>query len=1808
PYVLTFTPATGQCAAPATVTVTVNPPTVPVLMPGTVCQTDPPFDLTALQDPAFPTGTWTGPGVSGNFFNPAGQSGSVSLIFTASGACVLPASTTITVNDPAMPALGTDAICDDNGLYDLTTLLDPNYPGGTWSGPGVTGNFFDPAGQSGNVTLTFTPSDNCVLITTTTITVNIAATPVLGTDDICENNGLYDLTQLEDSAYPGGTWSGPGVAANMFDPAGQSGAITLTYDAGQNCVQSAMTTITVQAVETPALDSDAICEDNGLYDLTTLQDPAYPTGTWSGPGVTGNFFDPAGQSGNVTLTFTSDQNCVEPATTTLTIQTIATPSLGTDQICENNGLYDLTQLLDPNYPNGTWSGPGVTGNFFDPAGQSGSVVIDFLSNENCVADASTTIEILTPTMPVLAQDTICENNGLYDLTALSDPLFPTGTWSGPGVTGNFFDPTGQSGTVTLTFASDQNCVEPATTDILVLASPTPALDSAQVCQSAGIFDLTALLDPAFPTGIWSGTGVTGNQFDPTGLSGTFVLTFTSDQNCVEPATTSIKVDTILTPQLNAADLCADAGIFDLTTLEDPAFPGGTWSGAGVSGTQFDPTGLSGTITLTYTPPGDCADAATTSIALHSPPGFTDFSENCMPGDPTFTISFTLTGGDSSTYTVNGTPVSGNMFVSPPIPNGTAYQFDIDDQFQCGPVVLSGSYNCDCTTNAGTMNFANTPIQVCDGNGFSVVHNENETLDPDDLLLFILHDLPGSTLGNIFATSDTTAFDFPSGIVFGQTYYVSAVAGMDDGTGQIDFTDGCLSVTPGVPVSFYQLDATLSGGGDICAGDCQTLNVSFTGAPPFELVYAVESGQGLFQDTLQAGSNMATITICPTDFGITDDTLFVYPLSLNDINCDNFTQSNIRQTIVVHPLPVSNLEPVLCPDDTLVVNGNPYHAGNPSGTEVFPNAGAFGCDSTVNIQLDFYGVAETTIRDSLCAGEVVVIHGTAYDQSNPSGTEILAGASANGCDSTIFVDLTFFPTPETTLDTTLCETGAIVINGTVYDISNPSGTEVFSGGSWHGCDSTVLVQLSFYPPVTFNFQQTICEEDTVYVNGQAYHKNHPSGTEILTGAAQNGCDSTVIVQLDFHPVPTFNFEAEVCPDAFFDINGTIYDINNPSGFETFENASYLGCDSIVQVSLTFFQPAISNLTSTLCTGSSIIVNGTVYDENNSTGVEILPNSSANGCDSTININLTFTSAVVFDLNATICEEDSIEVNGTVYNQSHPTGTETFENGSASGCDSVVNITLSFYASAEFFLNDSICEGSEILVNGTVYSADNQTGTEVLDGAAFNGCDSIIYVDLTVLPVPVFELTDTICPGDFVISGGSVYDINQPTGTETFPNGAANGCDSIVHIDLSFYPPAENIIAPTLCPGESILINGTVYDETNPTGFEILPGQSQHGCDSIISVNLKFHPPAEGVFTAELCEDESITINGTIYDQGNPAGTEIFPGGSFQGCDSVLQISLDFLPPATGFFTDTLIVGQTLVINGTVYDQNHPKGTEIFPNAAFNGCDSIVQIDLKFFEEISAVWTFDGPLCFGDQNGFIQIDTITGGVPGGYWVEFSGQPPVFYNQFPILFSDLSFGDYVVEIWDAAGQTTTLSASLPNPPQITVDLGPDQTVPLGGSITLLPQTNITPDSIQWTPADGLSCDNCFPVVAAPLLSTTYQLTLIDANGCSQSDEIDIFVQNVRTVYIPNVFSPNDDGVNDRFTVFAGNNVEEIVSLRIFGRWGEPFFIGQNFAPNDPAAGWDGTFNGEPLDPGVFVYFAVIRYKDGQTELFKGDVTLIK
>lgn len=627
-FTITFTPD-GSCNLPATIAVNVSPNTTPALtQPPLICSDDTALDLSLYDDDAF-TGVWSGTGVSGNSFDPAVSGiGTFTLTFTPNSPCSLPASFDVTVVLATKPQLTQpDTLCTTSLPLDLTLYDDDTFTG-TWSGPGLTGpTIFDPATTGAGVfVLVFFPDGLCQQLATLTVNVLPQGIPILITPpNLCNTDLPIDLTLYDDDTFAG-TWSGTGVSGNSFDPAlAGVGTFALTFTPTGLCNLPSSITITVNLAGQPVLITPPVlCTDSPLLDLTLYDDDAY-AGTWAGTGVSGNSFDPAAAGlGSHTLTFTPSGPCLQPATITINIEEKLTPSLtNPNPICVNELPIDLSQYDDDAFT-GVWSGAGVSGNSFDPAiSGSGTFTLTFTPTGLCNLPATIQIVVVALTTPnITTPILLCQNDPAFDLTTIADPAF-TGIWSGVGVSGTIFDPaiTGL-GSFDIVFTPNEFCAQPTTIQITVQPLWQPQLTQPNsLCQDDLPIDLNVLLEPGL-LGVWSGTGVSGNQFDPK-LSGTgsFTLTFTASNPptgvCPQAATIQIAVNPTETPILTQPPLiCSADGVIDLNQFADPMFTG-TWSGVGMlNGSEFDPLlSGNGSFTFTFTVGGNCGEPATIEITV-----------------------------------------------------------------------------------------------------------------------------------------------------------------------------------------------------------------------------------------------------------------------------------------------------------------------------------------------------------------------------------------------------------------------------------------------------------------------------------------------------------------------------------------------------------------------------------------------------------------------------------------------------------------------------------------------------------------------------------------------------------------------------------------------------------------------------------------------------------------------------------------------------------------------------------------------------------------------------------------------------------------------------------------------------------------------------------------------------------------------------------------------------------------------------------------------------------------------------------------
>ncbi len=305
-----------------------------------------------------------------------------------------------------------------------------------------------------------------------------------------------------------------------------------------------------------------------------------------------------------------------------------------------------------------------------------------------------------------------------------------------------------------------------------------------------------------------------------------------------------------------------------------------------------------------------------------------------------------------------------------------------------------------------------------------------------------------------------------------------------------------------------------------------------------------------------------------------------------------------------------------------------------------------------------------------------------------------------------------------------------------------------------------------------------------------------------------------------------------------------------------------------------------ITQTVCAGDSIVVNGVTYNSTVTGATETVNNIGPFGCDSTIVINLTVLSPIVDTLNQTITCGDSIVVNGTTYNTTTTGAVELFTNGSVMGCDStvVVNLTVNPKAGS---IDQTICDGDSIVVNGTVYNTTVTGATETFTNIGPMGCDSIVTINLTV-QAPVDATVTTAFPSITANAAGASYQwldcdnnlapipgANGQTFTAQVDGNYAvevtegscadtSACESIIGIgieelansNISVYP---NPVTTTLTIDLSKVSNGTSLIEIVSTEGKLVFKQT---VDSNTKLNIDVNEWSKGIYFVKVNGSDSI----------------------------------------------------------------------------------------------------------------------------------------------------------------------------------------------------------------------------------------------------------------------------------------------------------------------------------------------------------------
>lgn len=447
--------------------------------------------------------------------------------------------------------------------------------------------------------------------------------------------------------------------------------------------------------------------------------------------------------------------------------------------------------------------------------------------------------------------------------------------------------------------------------------------------------------------------------------------------------------------------------------------------------------------------------------------------------------------------------------------------------------------------------------------------------------------------------------------------------------------------------------------------------------------------------------------------------------------------------------------------------------------------------------------------------------------------------------------------------------------------------------------------------------------------------------------------------------------------------------------------------------------------------------------------------------------------------------------------------------------------------------------------------------------------------------------TICSGEEVTLGDSVW--NQ-IGTYEMHMPSVSGCDSVFQviisetdsIDLNAQVWFDVDHSGTITPADTLL-DGVEIDITGLT-----TGSYSTYLSSSASTSM-------GLFE----RDEFFITIDTFNLAGNYSPVLFETTVSDTSCGSALvEFLVESSCQAVSVIEfNSICSGDSILINGQWYFEDEIVFYSISDPVTF--CDSLFEIH---------VTTLEGP----DVSGVVDWNCV---LFGSIDLSISGNPPFsvsWNNGLPAEedVSGLQPGEYIATVIDSVGCSTQDTFTISDTGNLlSFHIEPSYIVQEGDSVLMEITGDVNTPGLQyqWIPATILSCDTCQSTYATPTGVTTVQITITDEDSCTYILTTIIEVIPTDDIFAPNVFTPNNDGINDVWKLSTKLETGNIHTLEIFDRWGNMVYKTDE-TPLNQLTGWDGKNKGKESQTGVYVYVAKVTLGDGRDVTLKGDITLVR
>lgn len=1647
---------------------------------------------------------------------------------------------------------------------------------------------------------------------------------------------LASSTTLQGSSPTSGVnylWAGPGITPanqNQQNPnVNQTGTYTLTVTNPVNgCTSTATATVTGDVTPpTASATGDTINCLQSTATINSSTNAPTPSYNWAGPGINAgnqNVANPnVTQPGNYTVTITNTGNgCTSTASATVIQDTdIPTANAGNDQLI--TCLQSSVTLNGSGNAGGApaqflWTGAGINaGNQNNPTPTVNTADTYILTVTNltngCFRKDTVVVtsNIVLPSVDagndqtltcVLTTVTIGGNN------SAQGPDY-SATWTGPGINAgnqNQYNPqVNTPGTYTLTISNAANGCSASETVVISQDIAAPAAsagpDQMLTCSSPNGIVLNGSGTPAGIAFLWSGPGIGANNQNlpnPTvTVPGDYTLQVTNPANgCTATDQATVTQDADV-PSANAGpDLVLNCTVnsVNINGSGSSSGPGITyqWSGPGISGanaTAQSPSNITvpGTYNLTVTNTNNNCFNTDVVVVLQdiTPPTASSGGNlilNCF-NNATDTLDASASStGPNFTYLWSGpgiTPANQNE-VKPVVTVPGVYtvvvtntdntctasaQATVTDDLTPPNAIAGPNQTIDCVTTSATLGGNSSS-----GPNFSYLWTGPGITPANATLAQPVVSLPGTYIIVVSnSTNGCTSSNFT--LVNTNAVYPTASAG----------TNGLLTCA--------QTSYVLDGSGSSSGANFQTQ----------------WSGPGI-----NAG-NQNQLTPSVTQPGI-------YILSITNTNnfCVSTDTVEVTQDIATPAAAAGQDWMLNCQTTNVTLDGSQSATGaNIAYLWTGPgiNAGNQNQQSPNVTQPGNYALLVTNTSNGCTAQDDVTVNQDIAQPTADAGASFTLTCAQNS----------------RAIDASASSVGTNFeylwqgpgINTSNFNVQNPvvadSGTyTLLVTNIVNFCTATAQVYVALdgdFPVANAGIDRTLtCAIDTLLLDGSqsqtgpgityswtgpgivAGQQNmmspliHASGayTLVVTNT-NNGCSKIDVVNVNEDYVPPI---ANAGPDQI------ITCANSTTGVPLNSSASSSGPDYAIQWSGPGITTANQNQPNPV-----VLVPGSYT---------LLITSNLNGCTSsdqvTVNQDQNLPTASAGTDQTLTCDVQSVTLDGSgsfapgggtiVYEWSGP--------GIAGNSSEVKpNVTVPGIYTLTIFIPTTGCQATD---NVEVF-LDNVAPVLTISTDTIT-CDA---------PQGTLSVTSSLPNTQFLWSGIGINPNNQSLATlqvgdpglytvvGTAPNGCTATATTIMAVDANFPEGAaegtelncfNNGVAQI---GGAVVTPGATHFWTGPGGFQsndLVVTVTQAGAYTFnivapngcvrpipVTVTQNFTKPQVNATVPQLlnCSITSVTIN--------TAGTSIGGNFTYQWTTSdgnIVSGANGLNPVADKAGTYKFVVSNNL-----------------------NGCKDSVTVQVINDPEVPTAFdlSVQNILCFGEDNGAVRVNNVVGGTPPFIFTFDGGATG---NQY----TNLTAGNYTIALVDANGCKLDTVVTITEPGELVVELGDDIEVQLGESATVLAQiANETPiESITWNYAPG--CDSlgtvpCLEFTYAPLESYRHVITVRDVNGCVVRDQVIVKVRKDRLIYVPNIFKPNsNDPLNSLLMIHGGTGVVKVHKWQIFDRWGSSVFAVADFPTDDPTFAWDGRVRGTEAHTGVYVWWAEIEFLDGEVELFKGDVTIIR